>query len=298
MNPKDKVILVLGATGQQGNATVSNLLKTGWKVRAFTRDSKGEKAQRLRELGAELFEGDMGDAASLEKAMQEAYGVFSVQPPEWNPTPLTDRKEVDLGILAVDSAKKSGVSHFVYSSVMGSEAQSEFRTHKWEIEKHIQATGIPFTIFRPTGFMENFTLPHSGVPGGILYDTVEKNSPILLVAVEDIGFFVASAFANPEKYLGRTVDLAGDHLTPDQIVGSLSTALSRKIEYVKIPVNAIRERNEILGALVEWIEREGYPKIDLNSLRKDHPGLLSLDAWLRKIGAEAIRSASEQGKTV
>lgn len=292
MDPKDKIILVLGATGQQGGETAKYLLKNRWKVRAFTRNPSSENSLRLKDLGAEIFQGDMEDPYSLDLAMQGVYGVFSVQPSEWEPNESTDANEVKVGKLVADSAKNAKVSHLVYSSVIGAERQSDFRKHKWEIEKYIHNLGIPFTILRPTGFMENLIHSRSGIPGGRLYETVSPDSRIHLVSVEDIGTFAGLAFENPGKYSGRTIDLVGDSLTPLQIVDILSMALDRRIEYMRIPLETIYSHNKILGLLTEWINREGYPKVDIDSLRIENPGLLNFSQWLEKTGKVKIEEAS------
>jgi hypothetical protein len=75
----DKIILVSGATGQQGGATARHLLANGWPVRALTRDARKPAAQALAAKGAEIVEGDFDDRASLAKALEGAYGAFSVQ---------------------------------------------------------------------------------------------------------------------------------------------------------------------------------------------------------------------------
>ncbi|PJZ48817.1 NmrA/HSCARG family protein [Leptospira saintgironsiae] len=292
MSQKDKIILVFGATGQQGGETAKYLLKNHWKVRAFTRSPSSENSLMLKKFGAEIFQGDMEDSTSLDSAMSGVYGVFSVQPPEWEPNESTDTNEIKVGISVADSAKKAKVSHLVYSSVIGAERQSSFRTHKWEVEKYIHNLGIPFTILRPTGFMENLIHPRSGIPGGLLYETVSPDSRIHMISVEDIGAFAGLAFENPEKYLGRTIDLVGDSLTPLQIVDILSMFLDRRIEYMRIPLETVYSHNKILGQLTEWINREGYPKVDLDSLRNVYPGLLSFSQWLEKTGKVKIEEAS------
>lgn len=70
------VALVIGATGQQGGATARHLLSRGWQVRALVRDPESPAARRL--AGAELAVGDLGDAASLERAMRGVDAVFSM----------------------------------------------------------------------------------------------------------------------------------------------------------------------------------------------------------------------------
>ncbi len=73
------VVLVTGATGQQGGAVARQLLARGHKVKAMTRKPDGDNAKALAELGAEVVQGDLDDAASLERAIDGAWGVFAVQ---------------------------------------------------------------------------------------------------------------------------------------------------------------------------------------------------------------------------
>ena len=75
----NKVVLVTGATGQQGGAVATHLLKDGWDVRALVRDPDKEQAQALLSQGVQLVQGDLYDRASLDRAVDGIYGVFSVQ---------------------------------------------------------------------------------------------------------------------------------------------------------------------------------------------------------------------------
>ena len=76
----NRLITVFGATGTQGNAVAKKLLQEGWQVRAVTRDPRSAKAQALSDLGADIISADFDDFASLVKALENAYGVYSVQP--------------------------------------------------------------------------------------------------------------------------------------------------------------------------------------------------------------------------
>src|SRR3954465_11647640 len=76
----EKTILITGATGKQGGATLRHLAKRGgFKLRALTRKPDGDAAKALSALGAEVVAGDLNDAASLERAVAGAWGVFAVQ---------------------------------------------------------------------------------------------------------------------------------------------------------------------------------------------------------------------------
>jgi len=102
-----RIILVTGATGQQGEAAARQLPAHGFNVRAFTSDKQSNAARDLHQLGAELFQGDMGSETSLTKAMKDVYGVLIIQPASWAPSRESDELEAQIGILAADVAKKS-----------------------------------------------------------------------------------------------------------------------------------------------------------------------------------------------
>src|SRR5690349_10787948 len=132
-NRQEKIIVVTGAAGQQGGAVARRLLAGGWKVRALTRDAHKPAAQALIAVGAEIVQADNQDRASLEQAMQGAYGVFSVQN-YWLPG-VGAEGEVQQGKNTADAAKTAGIRHFVYSSVGAAHrgmGQAHFDS-KWEI---------------------------------------------------------------------------------------------------------------------------------------------------------------------
>ncbi|MDF2962154.1 MAG: NmrA/HSCARG family protein [Paenibacillus sp.] len=282
MSSKNKTILVLGATGQQGGAVAEHLLRDGWCVRAFTRDMSGNRAQELAVKGIELYQGDMGDRSALAEAMKGVYGVFSVQPVEWDLTAVDE--EIRMGTNVADVAKQAEVQHFVYSSASGAEAQSHFRAvAKWEVEKHIHAIGLPATILRPTFFMENYVSPFSSIRNGTYAEAIAWNIPVNLIAVDDIGAFVKLSFRNPEQFIGKTIELASDSLTPPEIAAAVSHATGQPIVYTSIPTETLRGQNEILARIYEWLNGGGHV-VDLPSLRKLHPDLTSFNTWLEKKG--------------
>jgi nucleoside-diphosphate-sugar epimerase len=158
IDPRGRTILVTGATGHQGGATARHLLAAGWQVRALVRDAAAPAAAALVAAGAELVRGDLNDDESVAVAMRGAYGVFSVQ--------SANRDEIAQGKRIADTAKSEGVQHLVYSSVGGVESQNRYYLEhgwgpidKWQIEVHLRDLGVPMTILRPGGFMEDFTNP-------------------------------------------------------------------------------------------------------------------------------------------
>ena len=281
-----KIVAVTGATGQQGGAVARKLLAEGWKVRALTRDSNKPAAQELKALGAELVAGDMDNRAELDAAFQGAYGVFSVQN-YWLPT-VGFGGEVKQGKAVVDAAQAAGVQHLIYSSV-GAAHRSMGQKHfesKWIIEQYIQSLGIPYTILRPAAFMDNYNWSRAYILSGTFSGNgLRPDKGVQIIAVEDIGVFAALAFANPQAYHGKSLELAGDELTELQIAETFSKVIGRPVALTPPSGSWGNASEEEMKAAYNFFNGEGY-SADIASLRKLHPGLLNLDGYLRKNGWE------------
>jgi uncharacterized protein YbjT (DUF2867 family) len=279
----NQLVLVLGATGQQGGAVARQLLAHGFQVRAFTRDTAGEAAQQLQAAGAELVAGDMGDEAALAAAMRGVYGVFSVQPPAWAPTPESDAQEARIGQLVVQVAQQQGVQHLIYSSVLGSELQVAFRpAFKYAVEECIWQSGLPATVFKPAVFMENAYLPTFGLPASSIYNATPFELPTPYIAVEDIGVFARLAFQRPQEFIGQSLNLAGDSLTVTALAELLTRELSTPIAAVQVPLEMVKAQNELFGQFVEAVYTHGIPPVDLAALRASHPQLLTFAEWVAR----------------
>lgn len=296
MKNSDKLILVTGSTGHQGGAVVKSLLKAGFRVRALTRDPSKPIALSLVRKGAEAVKGDLNDTMSIRKALAGAYGVFSVQTFMEEGT----RGEVRQGKLLADEAKKAGIKHFVYSSVGAADRKTgipHFES-KWEIEEHIRSIGIPATVFRPVFFMYNFNSPffnlHQSILNGFLPMPLKAGVKLQMLAVEDLGEFVRMAFEEPDKYLGKAIELAGDELTMKETAETFSRVLARTVNYIEVPISEVRKVSADMAVMFEWFNREGY-HTDIPALRKVHKGLLTLQEWLVKTGwREEWKKASGQ----
>src|SRR5262249_24451471 len=143
-----------------------------------------------------------------------------------------------------DAALAAGVEHFVFSSVGGAERSSglpHFET-KWEIEKHIRKLGLPATMFRPVGFMENYYIPP--LAGHILkaglFDPGHDNKPVQTIASDDIGKFIGLAFAQPGRFIGLELEIAGSELTGQDAADVFSRVLGRRVKVHHLPMTAYR----------------------------------------------------------
>ena len=279
MMHSDKLILVCGATGKQGGSVARHLLSDGWRVRTLTRFPDKPEAEYFKRRGAEIVKGDMADRSSLLAAMKGAYGVFSVQ----NTWESGVEKEVEQGRLVATVAKEAGVKHFIYSSV-GSAHRKTGIPHfesKWRIEEYIRSLNLTYTIFRPVYFMENLLMPETRnqIYEGTLSTGLRPGKPLQMIAVDDIGVFVAKAFDMPGDFLGRELELAGDELTGPQIAEHLGKSIGKAVTYVQTPVEEIRKASEDLAIMYEWFNTGGF-EADINRLREEHPGLETFDTWL------------------
>ncbi len=290
---RNRTILVLGATGQQGGAVARHLLRAGWSVRGLTRTPGSMAAETFAAAGGEVVAGDMGDADSLDRAMQGAYGVFSVQPPAWLPSHEIDREEAQLGCRVVDAAVRAGVQHFIYCSVLAADGQASFRpSGKWAVEQYLRAAQVPWTIVRPAGFMDNYVAQAAALKSGVLADPTDPDLPVSLVATDDIGGIVAALFDEGETHFGATIDIAGDRLTVPQIARQLGASLGWQVAHQLVPVAALREASMLLAELVDWLNTHGYPTADREALRRLYPALQNFPTWLVNSGAARIRAAS------
>lgn len=136
-----KNVLVIGATGQQGGATVQALLPKGHRIKALTRKGDSPAAKKLASQGVELIQGDLTDTEALVNAMKAVDSVFAVTTP-YGAGPDAETRQ---GIILADAAKAANVGHLVFSSV-GSADQGTGIPHfesKYRIEQHIAAIKIP-----------------------------------------------------------------------------------------------------------------------------------------------------------
>ena len=277
-----RVILVSGATGQQGGTVARNLLERGFAVRALTRDTEKAAARELADLGAEVVSGDLEDRSSIERVLDGVYGVFSVQ----TFFEAGVESEVRQGVQLADAAKAAGVEHLVYSSV-GSAHRETGIPHfesKWEVEEHVRASGVPYTVIRPVFFMQNLEMMREPVLGGTLPQPLDPDKPFQMIDAEDIGVFAAMALEDPGTWIGREVDIAGDELTMPEIAGTFSRVIGRQVDFFQVPWSDFEQQmGEEFTVMYRWFNDYGY-EANIAALRDEYPGLASLEQYLRAHG--------------
>jgi uncharacterized protein YbjT (DUF2867 family) len=292
MDKKKNIILVTGATGNQGGAVARHLLKNGYKIRVMTRKPQDEKAGVFKALGAEVVKGDLDDAKSLELALEGAWGAYAVQ----NTWEAGVEREEEQGKRFAELARKKGVSHFVYSSVGGADRKSGVPhfENKWRIEQAVRGLKFPsYTILRPVFFMDNFTSPWflPGLLEGKLAVGLKPETKLQMIAVDDIGKFGLIAFEQYEKMNGIELDIAGDEHTMPETAKILGRAMGKSIDFVKVPIEEVRKWSADYALMLEWFDRVGY-NADIPALAKKYGiGLTKLDEWALRVDWQAKKAA-------
>jgi uncharacterized protein YbjT (DUF2867 family) len=280
----ERLIVVTGATGKQGGAVARSLLDRGFRIRALTRNLQKPEAQALADRGAEVVQGDMEDRSAMERALEGAYGVFSVQ----NYWETGYDGEVQQGKTVADAAKAAGVEHLVYSSVGSAHRQtglSHFES-KWEGENHVRELDLRYTILRPVSFMQNWEMMRGMILGGTLAQPLDPDKPLQQVAVEDIGVFAPIASENPDRWIGREVDLAGDEPTMLEIAETFGRVIGREVSYYQVPWDQFEEQmGEEITVMYRWFNDMGY-EADIAALQQEYPELTTFERYLRAHGWE------------
>ncbi|EIE76735.1 hypothetical protein G6F46_003147 [Rhizopus delemar] len=266
-----KLVAVTGITGKQGGAVARKLLELGHRVRGLTRNASSPSAIKLAQSGIEMVSADMEDVDSLKAAFAGADSVFVVT----TPGVFNAKIEVKQGRNAADAAKATGITHFVFSSVGNSENAPDVPhfASKRQVEVYVRdKLKLPYTIVRPSFFMENYALNGQMAPSnGVLKGFIPANYKLQMVAVEDIGKVAAIALSNREKYLNQIIELSGDELTGDEMASVLTN------------MAVIRHIYHDMGAMTNFFMRVGY-NANIPKLREEFPDLQTWETWLSKNG--------------
>ena len=252
----------------------------------MTRNPDGAPARLLQAAGAEVVHADFLDRPSLTRALAGAYGAFSVQ----NMLPLGTAVETMQGYAFADAAKAAGVRHLVYSSIGGAERATgiEHFESKWAIEEHIRRIEVPATILRPVFFLDNLATP--GPWGTVVWGAVawalRGGKKLQVIALDDLGAFVALVLADPQRFIGQAIELAGDEVTFDQIRTAQLQATGQRRVALPLLAPVLRLLDRDLSQMFRWLRTSGYAA-DLTALRQLLPSLQRLPEGLRQAGKAA-----------
>jgi uncharacterized protein YbjT (DUF2867 family) len=237
------VILVTGATGQNGRALIEELAKRAARVRAFVRDRT--RAQEIALPGVELVEGDFADPDSFAPALDGVEHLFLLIPSSAD----VERQQRSL----VDAATRCGVKHIVKLSQFGADehASGRFQRYHAAIEQHIRASGIAYTFLRPNLFMQGLLLVRSTIASEGAFYLSAGEARVSVIDVREIARVAARVLTEP-GHAGKTYELTGpEALTHADMAARLSEAMDRPVRYVDIPSGVMRQA--LLGfGLPRW----------------------------------------------
>lgn len=249
-------VLVTGATGQQGGQVARNLIGNGHVVTALVRDPDSDRAKALSALGVRLAQGDFEDSTSLNSALSGKDSVFAVG------TPFGGiEAEISQGKSLVNAAAEVGVSHFVYSSVAGADQNTGIPhfDSKGEIESHLKASGLNWTISAPVFFMDNVLFPWNiaTLQNGVFRQALAPTTQLQMISAADIGKFNATVIAGGEKFYERRVEIAADQLSSTEMAAVLEKASGRHIVFEEQPIQEMRSQSDDMARMYEWFEKAG-----------------------------------------
>jgi len=258
--PSKKIITVFGATGAQGGGVARAILNdtnSEFAVRAVTRDVNSDKSKALAQLGAELVEADIDDPASMEKALQGAYGAYFVT---FYWVHFSPEKETAEAHNMAKAAKAAGLKHVIWSTLedtrewvplndkrmptlMGKYKVPHF-DGKGESDKFFTELGVPTTFLRASFYWENFIYfgagPKKG-PDGKQYLTFPLDDKTMAgIASEDIGKCAYGIFKRGNELIGKTVGIAGEYLTGQQMAEAMTKATGQEILYNNVTPDTYR----------------------------------------------------------
>jgi uncharacterized protein YbjT (DUF2867 family) len=245
-----RTITVFGATGAQGGGLARALLAdpaSGFTVRAVTRKPDSDAGRALARAGAEVVAADLDDAASVQRAMNGAYGAFCVTN-FWEH--FSPEKELAQAGAMADAAAKAGVQHVIWSTLEDTRTFFAADGKRMPVlmgrynVPHFDAKGeanalftskVPTTLLYTSFYWDN--LIHFGMgpkkgPDGVLAFTLPMADKRLSgIAAEDIGKCACGIFREGDVHVGKSVGIAGEHLTGAQMAAELTAALGQTVRY-------------------------------------------------------------------
>jgi len=302
-----KVIAVVGATGAQGGGLVRAILndpKGGFAARALTRDANSPKAKELAKLGAEVVAADVDDIGSMKRAFKGAYGAYCVTFFWAHFSPEKERSE------ATDmarAAKEAGIQHAIWSTfedtrkwvplsdnrmptLQGKYKVAHFDA-KSEADHVFTELGVPTTFLLTSFYWENLIYfgmgPKKGSDGklGITFPMGDKKLPGM--ASEDIGKCAYGIFKRGREFIGKTIGVAGEHLSGAQMAATLSRVLGREVRYNEVSPDTYRKFGfpgaEDLGNMFQInrdFEQAFAGARNLSLSRALNPSLQTFEFWL------------------
>ena len=248
------LITIFGATGAQGGGLARNILarnRPDYRVRAVTRKPDSDAARELAQLGAEVAVADLDDPQSVQSAMRGAHGVYCVTN-FWEH--FSPEKELKQAETLAEAAQRESVAHVIWSTLedtrrflpadgrrmpvlMGTYNVPHFDA-KGEANRFFTERNLPVTLLHTSFYWENLISgmgPQRGPDGKLVFVLPMADKALPGIAVADIGACAAGVFRSGARLIGKSVGIAGEHLTGADMASALARALHEDVAYVAMP---------------------------------------------------------------
>jgi uncharacterized protein YbjT (DUF2867 family) len=302
-----KIIAVVGATGAQGGGLVRAIMSDrsgGFTARALTRDVNSEKAKALADLGAEVVAADVDDVESLKRAFKGAYGAYCVTF-YWEH--MSPEKEQTHAEAMAEAAQAAGVEHVIWSTFEDTRKRIPLSDNrmptlmekykvphfdaKAEADAFFRERGLPVTFLYTSFYwdnMINFGMGPKKGPDGKLAITLPMGDKKLPgISAEDIGKCAYGIFKRGSEFIGKTVGVAGEHLTGEQMASALSDAFGKEVVYNGVSPETFRGFGfpgaDDMGNMFQFKRdfEQVYTGVrNLELCRSLNPSLQTFDSWL------------------
>jgi uncharacterized protein YbjT (DUF2867 family) len=301
-----KIITVFGATGAQGGGLCRAILNdpsTEFSVRAVTRTPDSDKAKALKDLGAEVVQADIDDKAAVTRVLEGAYGAYFVT---FYWAHFSPEREYAEAQTYAEAAKATNLKHVIWSTLEDTRRfvplnddrmptlQGKYKVPhfdaKGEADHLFTDLGVPATFFYASFYWENFIFfgsgPKKGDDGKYYLTFPLDNKKMAGIGAEDIGRCAYGIFKEP-ALIGKSVGVAGGHLTGEEMAAAMSKALNIPIIYNNVSPDTFRSFGfpgaDDLGNMFQFyrdFEEDCNRVRNIEFSRKCNPALKSFDAWL------------------
>jgi uncharacterized protein YbjT (DUF2867 family) len=305
--PDTKVIAVVGATGAQGGGVARAILADpdgGFSVRALTRDPSKDAAKALADAGAEVVRADIDDEASVTRAFDGAYGAYCLTN-FWEHF-SGDREAEQAGKMA-NAAKAAGIQHAIWSTFedardyvpLDDDRMPTLQGHykvahfdaKASANHYFTDAGVPTTFLYTSFYWENFIYfglqPQRGEDGVLALTFPLGDAKMPSNAAADIGKFAYQIFKHPDRFIGKTVGFAGEHLSGQEFADAFTRALGEEVRYNAVDADVFRSFGfpgaDDVGNMFQFkrdFEGDYRAHRDLALVRELVPDVQTFDAWL------------------
>jgi uncharacterized protein YbjT (DUF2867 family) len=304
-----KIIAIVGATGAQGGGLVRAILEDRqgpFAARALTRDVSSDKAKALAAQGVEVVAADVNDPASLERAFAGAHGAFCVTA-FWEH--FSAEQEIAQARAMAGAAKRAGVRHVIWSTLedtrrwmplsddrmptLGGKYKVPHFDGKGEADAAFTEAGVPTTFLLTSFYWDNLIHfgmgPKPGADGTLEFTLPMDDAKLPGIAAEDIGRCALGVFKRGGELIGKTVGIAGEHLSGTEMAAALTKALGRPVRHNAVPPEVYRSFGfpgaDDLGNMFQFkrdFERDFRGARDPEVARSLNPELETFETWLER----------------